>query len=225
MDWTSKSNKIEFSITTYCNAKCPLCAHTHMTNDKTLVLQHADFKVFKNFVKNLNEGREVVLCGDYGDPMMHPNIQDYIDCSMENNLKLTIHTNGGLRTTKFYEYNSKYANLCIVFGIDGMSQKVNQKYRVNVDFKKALNNMLTFKRSGGHAQWDYLIFDYNIDDLYSAIELCKKEGIKIKPALNNREWEFKVTDVNQRSEIVELLKQHKHGKHIERLAKLEKYQL
>lgn len=225
MDWTNNTNKIEFSITNYCNAKCPLCAHTHMTNDKTLVPQHADFNVFKNFVKDLSNGREVVLCGDYGDPMMHPKIQDYIDCAISNNLKLTIHTNGGIRTEKFYKYNSKYENLRIVFAIDGMSQEINERYRVNVDFNKALKNMLAFKRSGGCTQWDYLIFDYNIDDLYKAIDLCKQEEIEIKPVLNNREWKFKVKDTTTRTNILELLTSLKHTRHVERLTKLEKHQL
>jgi len=217
-----RNSKIEFAITNHCNAKCPLCIHTHMYNDGTLNLQHADFNSFENVVKKYtNKTQLVALCGDFGDPLMHPRIQDYIDCTERYNIQLIIHTNGGLRTAKFFEHNAKNENLEICFSIDGTSQQTNEKYRVNVDYNKAMNNMLAFKTNGGNASWDFIIFDYNIDDFYEALQIAKNYDIKFQPIINNREWEHKIKDRNLIEELKLVLKQHKHGNFLQSLETLK----
>lgn len=222
-DWGHNSHKIEFGITNYCNAKCPLCTHTHMHETGTLKLQHADFSVFENVVNQFTNHRIIVLCGDYGDPMMHPQIQDYIDYGTSNGHTIIIHTNGGLRTTKFYEHNAKNKNLELVFGIDGTSQESNQKYRVNVDYNKAMSNMLCFAKNGGKTQWDYLLFTYNIDEMSKAIEICKQNKIKFMPTINNRPWEYRIEDPNVINQLINIIKEYKRDRHIFEMQNIKKY--
>ena len=223
MDWTNNTNKIEFAITNYCNAKCPLCAHTHLHNNGMLNLKHADFSVFECVVNDLQEPREIVLCGDYGDPMMHPHIQDYIDYGTSKGHKIVIHTNGGIRTVKFYKKNAANKNLLIVFGIDGTSQERNEKYRVNVDYNKAMENMLCFANNGGNAQWDYLIFTYNLLELETAMQICKDNNIKFTPSINNRPWEHRVEDPSIIKQIINIIKDYKRDKHIYQMKNIKKY--
>lgn len=222
-DWGHSRHKIEFSITNYCQAKCPLCAHTHMHKAGTLNLQHADFSVFEDAVNQFKVPRDIVLCGDYGDPMMHPQIQDYIDHGTSNGHNMLIHTNGGLRTTKFYEHNAKNDKLELVFGIDGTSQKTSERYRVNVNYNKALSNMLCFANNGGKAQWDYLLFTYNIEEMFEAIEICKQHNIKFMPAINNRPWKYRIEDKTMIDELINIIKDYKRDRHIFEMQNLKKY--
>ena len=134
---------------------------------------------------------------------------------------LIIHTNGGLRPTKFYEHNADNENLEICFSIDGTSQQTNEKYRVNVNYKKAMDNMLTFKTNGGNASWDFIIFDYNIKDFYEAAQIAKEYDIKFQPIINNRDWDYKIKDRNTVDELKLVLKQHKHGNFLEALDTLK----
>ena len=96
---------LELNITNYCQAKCRTCRRTVTETGETvpwLVLKHMSDIELDSIVEKTN-GLNMTydLCGEYGDPMMHPKIQDYID-------KLTaigyvsINTNGGLRSSEFY---------------------------------------------------------------------------------------------------------------------------
>ena len=83
MDWASLK-LIEISFTTYCNANCPLCARTDKTTGKkkdSVPLWHYDIVKFKNLVDQLDGTavNGVSFCGDYGDPMMHPHIEEAME--------------------------------------------------------------------------------------------------------------------------------------------------
>ena len=97
----------EFSITTYCQAKCPSCARTLILNSDTperLKIQHMDFAKFKTIVKDeAFPWSMITFCGEHGDPMMHPKIEDFIEEGFKRSVKgVRINTNGGLRNELFY---------------------------------------------------------------------------------------------------------------------------
>ena len=57
MDWnrfiSPKSQGVEVSLTTYCNANCPLCARTDPftgVKKESIPLLHISFDVYKKFV-------------------------------------------------------------------------------------------------------------------------------------------------------------------------------
>ena len=194
MDW-SKLNKVEFSITTYCQAKCPLCSRT---NKKTLEkvnwlpLRHLTLNEYKNAVDQMLSNKSISLCGDYGDPVMHPDIEEFIDYAIQKNFKIDVHTNGGLRTKDWYiKVAKKYNKLLMVFAIDGIDEETNSKYRVGVDFNRAWENMIAHaENSNGHTVWNFLVFDFNYDQLDRAKELCQKHNIIFVPHMNTRVTEY-----------------------------------
>ena len=88
MDWHSfiepKSQKVEVSLTTHCNANCPLCLRTDPNTGvkkESLPLLHISFDVYKRFVDEIkpDPADDILLCGDYGDPLMHPQVEEIID--------------------------------------------------------------------------------------------------------------------------------------------------
>tara|TARA_B100000965_G_scaffold71216_1_gene56203 strand:- start:3668 stop:4363 length:696 start_codon:yes stop_codon:yes gene_type:complete len=191
MDWTSL-NTVEFSITTYCQAKCPLCART---NKKTLEkidwlpLQHLPLDEYKNALDQTKPNKVISFCGDYGDPVMHPQVEDFLDYAVENNYRVQLHTNGGIRTKDWYEkIAKKYKNkVSVIFAIDGIDEETNSKYRVGVEFDRAWENMMTHaKHSNQMTVWNFLVFDFNYDQLDEAYKISKENNIEFVPHMNNR---------------------------------------
>tara|TARA_B100000809_G_scaffold249372_1_gene280651 strand:+ start:170 stop:958 length:789 start_codon:yes stop_codon:yes gene_type:complete len=202
----------EFSITTYCQASCPSCARTLILNSDTpekLKIQHMDFAKFKTIVKDESFlWGMITFCGEHGDPMMHPQIEEFIDVAFNSSGKgVRVCTNGGLRDEEFYIKLAKKYNehpdlkkprktLVILFGIDGSTHELNNKYRIGVDTDQALKNLKAYKRHNGVGYWEYLIFDHNWKDIIPAAELAKKIKTPIRFKFNERVF-GKISDKNK----------------------------
>ena len=205
LNW-DKIRKTEISLTTHCQALCPLCGRTDPITLKKvdwLPLKHFPFEKLKKTVLDIRKANprlEIInLCGDYGDPMMHPDIENIIEFLITNKFFVEISTNGGLRDSSWYrKLGEKYhsAKLTIIFSIDGIDAETNSKYRIGVDFKKAWNNMIAFSETcyKNTCVWDFIAFTYNLDQLETAAELANKYNIMLKFKLNDRDWEYQITD-------------------------------
>lgn len=191
-------NEVEFNITTYCQAKCPSCSRT-LQIDK-LPLFHTPIESFENVVNHLSDNVErVVLCGELGDPMMHPDIEKIIDTVHNTGRFVQVHTNGGLRNSDFYKLlANKYEHLSFSFGIDGLSQKVNEIYRVDVDWQRAWENMTVwFKESTKNAnnwsqrhrrgEWQFLVFSWNKHELHDVFRIADNMNIPLMVRVNRRD--------------------------------------
>lgn len=172
--------KVNFDITTKCNAKCPLCAR-ELKRYSSRLNKNMSFEQFEEIVNqnnqfNLMDGK---FCGELGDPLMHNDIDKFIDFGCKIFKRITIHTNGGIRTGNWYEnVMKKHSNLYFEFGIDGITQDINSKYRKNVNTKLALNNM--FKCANidpKRITWAFTKFPHNIHQVNEHIMICKKLGI------------------------------------------------
>ena len=197
----------EFCITTYCQAKCPSCARTLILNSNSperLKIQHMDLAMFETIVKDEVFQRSMItFCGEHGDPMMHPKIEDFIEVAFNNSGKgVRINTNGGLRNELFYaklanDYIRKpKKNLVLLFGIDGSTHEINNKYRIEVDTDQALKNLKAYKRHDGVGYWEYLIFDHNWEDIIPAAKLAKKIKTPIRFKFNERKY-GRISDDNK----------------------------
>ena len=174
---------LELNITNHCQAKCRTCRRTVTeTGEKQpwLVLKHMTNKELSYIVRQtIGLPMTYDLCGEYGDPMMHPNIQLFID-ELTCIGKVTINTNGGLRSPDFYEENSQNRRLNFTFSIDGITEDVNWKYREGVNFSRAWKNMTTWFRSGGRGKWEYLVFDWNKHQCNQAKVFADANNIPIR---------------------------------------------
>ena len=64
------------------------------------------------------------------------------------------------------------------FGIDGIDQESLQKYRVGSNFKKVQENWRAFIKAGGHAQWQFIVFEHNEHLLEKAKQMSIDEGFE-----------------------------------------------
>lgn len=212
MDWAIHG-ELELSITTYCQAKCPLCARTDVNSMQMvswLPLVHLPVESIK---KNIDQYRTlnsktttIQICGDYGDPLMHPDIDAILAHCFENQHKVTLHTNGGLRSTEWFIAAAKRYDdmLDICFGIDGVDAATNEKYRIGVDFEKAFSNMVAYSNNttlGSSTKWDFLVFTYNYHQLNDAYRLAQQHNILFRPKMNTRRWKYTIVDPVQLSEF------------------------
>ena len=198
-------HSFDFALTTYCQAKCRSCARTNEdTGEKEswLELKHMDLNVFEKRLANLKnvELDDIEFCGEFGDPMMHPQVDNFIETALNYAPEVTISTNGGLRTPDWYESIAKKykQRLKIDFAIDGATHDVNWLYREGVDFERAINNMKAFTNNGGYAKWLYIIFDWNWQQVTLAKQMADDMNIKIIFRYNDRPHGL-ITDMNMQA--------------------------
>jgi MoaA/NifB/PqqE/SkfB family radical SAM enzyme len=162
---------LQLEISNYCNASCPQCPRNYFGGKTipTLPLRKwnmADFKTI--FTTDLLENlQQVYFCGTYGDPMTNKNIVEMCQFikTINSNIKIGIHTNGGVGTTDTFSALAKYTDF-IAFGIDGL-QDTNHIYRRGTHWQKIIDNSQAYINNGGKAIWDFIVFEHNqhqVDD-------------------------------------------------------------
>lgn len=178
----------DIEISSYCQAFCSGCQRNTAYGEKSdnLVESHMSYDNFcylMDSIDKLHSSRFIEFCGEMGDPMMHPDIERFIDRALQTTDKLLIHTNAGLRQPKWYtkiaeKHQDK--NLQIKFGIDGCDHDTNWKYRKGVNWQRAMDNLKAWTDAGGKGHWAFLIFDWNYHQIPLAIKMAEEIGCKIE---------------------------------------------
>ena len=77
---------LEFAISSFCQAKCPSCNRTNpetLEQQSWLTPEHFNIDTFKKMMSpdywRSRKITKIKFCGENGDPMMHPKIQEFID--------------------------------------------------------------------------------------------------------------------------------------------------
>jgi len=194
-------NHFDFSITSYCNAACPSCKrypdYGHSFVDPNQKLHenlnqtHMNFSEFKKIINaNIKDfkNKNVTYEGELGDPLVHPEVENFIDFGCEIFESLRVVTNGGNRRSNFYEkLGNKHKNLQMTFSIDGLYDDTNQIYRKRVNTKRAIGNMLSFNKSKyGKTFWQFLVFEHNFFEIPEVLEFSEKYKIRIYIKINQR---------------------------------------
>ena len=201
----------DFAITTHCQAKCRSCPRTNKLTGEVQSWLQVEHMAVETFEKAINSshivnkfGGKLTLCGEYGDPMMHPKIDSFLDIGTKKFKWVSINTNGGLRQPLWYSKAAKtYQNLAIDFAIDGIDHDTNWKYREGVDWQRAMDNMKSFRDNGGRTHWHFLIFEWNWHQLDSVEQMSKELDIPVMYKINRRE--FGRVDEKHLPQIMEFL--------------------
>lgn len=191
-----------FEITSYCNAGCPSCFRTlekeNLPLNKHLKIEDFEFLILNNinFLKNNQYANQIAkFCGEVGDPLLHPKIEQLIsmaECVFD---EVEIYTNGGIRNPKWIKnILTQHKKTSFVFGIDGLTDETNQMYRVNVRTNIALKNMIESAKYA-FTRWDYTIFNHNYLELPDVIDFARKNKLKLLCRFNGREFN-KLDDEN-----------------------------
>lgn len=186
---------VEIALTTHCNANCPTCARTNLQTLKKynwLELKHLSEEEYWRVVDCGIKFSNIKYCGEFGDPLMHPKLDQFIKDTVKKypDVKIEISTNAGIRSNKWWTgLAKKYSkNVVIIFAIDGIDQASNEKYRIGVDFNKAFSNMKTYIDNSGQGIWHFIVFTWNWHLISQASKIAKNLGIEIHFKINRRKY-------------------------------------
>ena len=171
---------IDVELTSFCNIKCPGCLR-QVKNTKVNNILNKDviqFDQLKKWItkKEFPKLNLINFCGSIDEPTLHPEFLTIID-HFSNICNINISTNGSTKTKKFWKTIGEYG-VSAFFGIDGVDQKSLEKYRIGSNFKKVQENFREFIKAGGHATWQFIVFEHNQHLLDEAKKISKDEGFK-----------------------------------------------
>lgn len=169
---------IDIETTSYCNLHCPQCDRFDRQGrqNKYLDLQHLDFRTIgRNFnLHKLTSLESVLLEGDHGDPVMHPDIEYIIQYFRDIKHTMLV-TNGSLRGRDWWSNLARFPNLAVTFSVDGLQDTLTQ-YRIHADFDRIMRNAQAFIDAGGRAVWKFIVFHHNQHQVDQARELATQMG-------------------------------------------------
>jgi len=177
--------EITLEISSYCQAKCPMCSrnyHGHLPNPK-LIEKNMSLATYKklltpNVITSINT---ISMSGNFGDPIINNDLLNMIEYSVKINpcIYLDIYTNGGIRNVQWWKKLAKVLpkKHLVRFGLDGL-EDTHSLYRINTDYNKIIKNATEFINAGGRAQWVFIEFKHNEHQLDQARQLSKDLGFE-----------------------------------------------
>lgn len=167
--------------TNICTLKCPGCARTQFLEQWP---QHwknhsLDVDQLLTFIDvNLNNKR-VNLCGNYGDPIYHPDLINFVKQFKIRGAVLTITTNGSYKNRAWWEdlTSNLDVNDHVVFSVDGTPDNFTE-YRINANWSSIKLGMEVVANSQCNSTWKFIPFSYNQFDIAQVEKLSMSIGIK-----------------------------------------------
>ena len=165
--------KINIDISFRCPLQCPKCQRQNRylnygkkVPGRDLTLNEIDkISNFYNFFS---------FCGQYSDPVHHPQFIEILKMLYNKNVGCEVH-NAASQKSKEYFTKCFKANPSAqwVFAIDGLPEE-SHKYRINQDGKKIFDVMCESKKHLlKKPTWQYIIFRYNEDHIEQAKKMAK----------------------------------------------------
>ena len=176
--------KIHFEVTNRCNAACPICPRTGIYNGESAAMKNwgyheMPFELFQDILlsKACITLEKLLYCGNFGDPIIHPQILDMWKFAGDLGIMQSVDTNASLRSEAFWSEAGKIPKLEVCFSLDGLAD-TNHIYRQNTDFDKIIRNAKAFISSGGVATWQFIVFGHNEHQVEEAKQMAKDIGFK-----------------------------------------------
>lgn len=178
---------INLDISHRCSLECLRCQRTRYYTSKGEKvpgkdLSLTDFKKIINHFSNLN------FCGQYSDPVHHPQFIEMLQMTYKNNNSVSIHNASSQKPESWYiEAFKANPNARWIFGIDGLPEE-SCMYRINQDGEKLFNIMLKSKDYLNlKPVWQFIIFSYNENNIDKAREIAEKNDV-IFMTLQSARW-------------------------------------
>jgi MoaA/NifB/PqqE/SkfB family radical SAM enzyme len=175
---------LHLESTNACNAACPQCAREIDPGFDKKNTQHLTLHQIQQLftVDQIQQLDKMFMCGNYGDPAAGCHTLEIFQYfrSVNPGITLGMNTNGGLRGTDWWRRLAAILNQTkdyVIWSIDGL-EDTNHIYRINVNWKKLIENARAFIQAGGNAHWDMLIFKHNEHQIIDAENLAKSLGFR-----------------------------------------------
>ena len=123
-------------------------------------------------------GKKINLCGNYGDPIYHPEFHDLVGQLKQRGCSIKIDTNGSYRSAEWWQQLVTLfdGTDTVVFSVDGTPENFTN-YRINADWPSIERAMRICAQSSARTVWKYIVFSYNQDDIETVDQLRSQLGL------------------------------------------------
>jgi MoaA/NifB/PqqE/SkfB family radical SAM enzyme len=169
---------IELGITNKCTLRCPHCLSLVYKKPEQEPI-HLELSALLNFLDKLPSLETVLIEGSYSDQLMYPQLLDVIFYCKNRKLKIRFCTHGSARNETWWKKLAELLNEndIVRFAIDGSTQELHEKYRVNSKLEKVLHNHSILKKNSKvKTSLQHIVFEYNKHDTENIISLSKREN-------------------------------------------------
>lgn len=171
---------VHVELTNMCTLKCAGCARTRFIQQwpQHWKNHNVDADVLFRFLDiDLTDVR-ITLCGNYGDPIYHPELFKFIKEFKQRGAYISITTNGSYQKVEWWQ---EFCTLLderdqVHFSVDGLPENFTQ-YRVNADWKSIKVGIDTCVAAKCQTIWKYIVFSYNQFDIEQARQLSTSLGV------------------------------------------------
>lgn len=163
---------------TRCNAWCSSCGRNKNGFGLTdFVIEDLPVERLKEVIEMLPLLHTVQFCGNLGDPCASKIINEQLAIIKDKNLNLQLHTNGSLRTTRWWSQlaNTFKDKIEVWFAIDGL-EDTHSIYRQATDWQKIIDNATAFIQARGRAVWQFIPFSHNEHQIKDCMRLSTQLG-------------------------------------------------
>jgi len=175
---------ISYSIepTNHCNLKCPECPSGLGSLTRPLGLLNPDD--FNKLIDDISSTGFYIQLFFQGEPFINKNIYGMINYARENNVYVSISTNGHFINEENVDTILKNAPDKIIYSIDGLDEESYQNYRVGGTFKQAdagLRSLLKRKRKINQkhpfTELQFIVMKQNEHQLDEVMNYGKEVGV------------------------------------------------
>jgi len=175
---------VSYSVepTNHCNLKCPECPSGLGTLIRPLGLLKIDD--FKNIVNQIKSTGFYIQLFFQGEPFINKQLPLMIKYTRENNIYVSISTNGHFINGKNVDSVLENAPDKLIFSIDGLDEESYQNYRVGGTFKQAdegLRFLTRRKRELGKklpfVEFQFIVMKQNEHQLDDVLKYGKDAGV------------------------------------------------
>jgi organic radical activating enzyme len=178
---TKQVDGFHIEPTNICTLKCSGCARTRFLNQWPQHWENHSLNI-DQLLQFLNidlKDKIINLCGNYGDPIYHPEFIDFVKKLKTRNASVIVTTNGSYKNRAWWE--ELVSNLDeqdnIVFSVDGTPDNFIE-YRINADWESIKVGMDIVAAAQCNSTWKYIPFAFNQTNIAQVKELSQTIGIK-----------------------------------------------
>lgn len=165
--------------TNICTLKCAGCARTTFLAQwpKQWHNHSLDVDQVMRFLDIDLTDLPVLLSGNYGDPIYHPDLINLVQQLKQRGAHVRITTNGSYRNPEWWHALTSLLTPqdTVIFSIDGVPENF-VRYRQNADWESMLQGIKICVDSAVKTTWKYIPFDFNQDHIDQARQISQDLG-------------------------------------------------
>lgn len=161
---------LEIELTTFCNAKCPLCYRNYKTFPNKYKKPYS--RKLNDIIQQLNQYPKlnyVMLVGSMSEPTLYKDFIQIVEYLKNRNIHIEICTNGDTRDDLFWIKLGQILQSSdeVYFTICGSTQKIHEHYRKNTNLANILHNASILRTIKPIDIAQCIRFNYNSNDFDS----------------------------------------------------------